>query len=176
MDDLRILDQAIARREKDIERLQKYVEQLREAERELAALRDARRIVARDMGIQEVVAYDATPPAQIRTPGRRPMTQGSLTADIVRALDVTAHDMSLDELQREIEKTRGPINRGTLTGTLSRLLKDKRIVKIGAARYAGIKLVSPHEINTPGEALQPSSNGEPSGAVALVTEEQESLS
>jgi hypothetical protein len=60
MNDMDDIERAIAKRQAKIERLQKYMEELREAERELAALLDVRRILARDLGQTDIDEPDPT--------------------------------------------------------------------------------------------------------------------
>ena len=135
------IDRAISQRQARIEQLQKYVEELREAEGELSILLEAKRIVALDSGQLNIEHSE-----QIHRPKRpysrvgRPKTQRSLAADTMRVLDLTAEeDMPHADIHRELERTRGPTSKRALWSTLSRLVQEGHIQRPRPARYAAIR-------------------------------------
>jgi hypothetical protein len=135
------IEQAISQRQAKIEQLQKYVEELREAERELSILLEARRIIGLDSsalntGHSEPIQQRKRPYSRVG----RPVTQRSLAADTMRVLDLTEQeDMSHADIHRELERTRGPTTKRALWSTLSRLVKEGHIQRPHPARYAAIR-------------------------------------
>jgi hypothetical protein len=155
-------DRAISQRQARIEQLQKYVEELREAERELSILLEARRIVGLDSGQVNIEHSE-----QIQQPKRpysragRPKTQRSLAADTLRVLDLTEQEeMSHFDIHRELERTRGPTGKRAVWSTLSRLVQEGRIRRPRPARYAAIRPGKSVIVGSPENGMSNSHNAQ----------------
>jgi hypothetical protein len=135
------IDRAISQRQARIEQLQRYVEELRETERELSVLLEARRIVGLDpgqlnIGQSEQIQRLKRPYSRVG----RPKTQRSLATDTLSVLDLTEQEeMSHADIHRELERTRGPTGKRAVWSTLSRLVQEGRIRRPRPARYAAIR-------------------------------------
>jgi hypothetical protein len=82
-----------------------------------------------------LVSITPSPPLkrQILT---EPEPQRSIADTIVVLLERTGREMTLAEIERELENTGRTMHERTVSGRLSKLVKDHRVLRTGAGRYA----------------------------------------
>jgi len=124
----------------EIQQLQGYLSELREAERQLAKLEMTRQIVLGAIQTQESVPSPTVQPQESPAESETSHKQLPLPFDILKILSTAGQTVSLVEIRQEIEKIRGPIKKNALSSTLSRLVQERRIRRPKPGKYAVIAL------------------------------------
>ena len=117
------LDQAIEKKRAEIEHLEKYVEQLKAAQRELTTLMEAREILTKGSPTQETLKVK---------------TKHTIVGDLLEIVSSNGNEKSLSEIMEMLTKTRKGITHNSVTSILTRLVRENRIKRLGVGRYQAV--------------------------------------